>query len=313
MDTDLLNEKLYIDGKQIDIDNYRVIKLLGYGANADVYLVKNTLLLRLEAMKVWKPRKRMQTVDATRFKSEVIKNSKFSHPNIAAFYHAGIYSGSYIAFLEYCKGTTLEEYMRNAPSYLNRLSLLYQIAWTMNTVYACGCYHGDLHSKNILVDCEKIKILDFGTSIFAHSAEDSHKRDAKMLYQLSIEVLPELKSFTFYSEKMIEKPSIDICNCILGLIYLLCFEANDSGDQPFDSYLIILAEIMFSCPGFDLNEVIEYVHDDRFIEILNLCEQKKSEIIKNYKESTKSLGSNIEQLISEYNSIIFSRESFKTI
>jgi len=63
MEIAISGKKLYVDDNLIFIDNYEVLSQLGSGANAVVYLVMNTLLKRLEAMKIWKPRKQLLNVD----------------------------------------------------------------------------------------------------------------------------------------------------------------------------------------------------------------------------------------------------------
>ena len=56
-----------------------------------------------------------------------------------------------------------------------------------------------MHGENIILDrayVNNLKLIDFGTSIFS-GIENSHKRDARMLFELCYKVLPELRMLTF--------------------------------------------------------------------------------------------------------------------
>jgi serine/threonine protein kinase len=73
MDIELLNGKLLIEQLEFPLQNYIVIKPIGEGANAKVFLVHNQILDRNEALKIWLPRKNHIKVDEKRFFAEVKK------------------------------------------------------------------------------------------------------------------------------------------------------------------------------------------------------------------------------------------------
>jgi len=94
----------------------------------------------------------------------------------------------------------------------------------------------------------------------------------------------------------------------------LCFEANDSGDCTYDFYLVILAEVVYSCSGFDVIDVARYVNDNAlFTRIFKTMQPRKAEIQQDVQESIRLLPNTIEQLISRYNSTSISRELFASI
>lgn len=88
-----------------------------------------------------------------------------------------------------------------------------------------GCFHGDLHKKNIIITKDIVGndqpiFIDFGTSHFS-GKEESEKRDAKMLYKLCFEVLPEFQKFAFIEKSIIEQGSFVICEFFQHLLGLL--------------------------------------------------------------------------------------------
>ena len=125
---------------------------------------------RKEVVKVWRPRKRTSKVDKRRFLAEVQKNAQFSHENIVNVYEADILDDEiYYCRMEYVRGDTLKEYLKKEIDFSLRYIIINKILEVMEGVYRRGLYHGDLHSKNIIINIksnEILKIIDFGTSIF---------------------------------------------------------------------------------------------------------------------------------------------------
>lgn len=216
-------------------------------------------------------------MDIKRYLSEIEKNASFNNDSIARVYEAGIIDNCYYIKMEYCEGITLKEYLSNNPRYGERLYVLSNIISAMYSVYTRGDYHGDLHSKNILINNYEVKILDFGTSIFVKEKQVSHKRDATMLFDLAVEILPELKEIDFFYDKVREKTSLEICECIIYLIELLCFEINDFGDNPYDFYLLNILEMAKKCDALDINDFRGKVKYKNSKKIFDYFEKKECE------------------------------------
>lgn len=275
---DINDSKLYVDG-QLVLEKEVFLDKLGAGANAVVFHSYNKLLKREEAIKIWKPRKGYNHVDIKRYLSEIEKNASFNNDSIARVYEAGIIDNCYYIKMEYCEGITLKEYLSNKPRYGERLYVLSNIISAMYSVYTRGDYHGDLHSKNILINNYEVKILDFGTSIFVKEKQASHKRDATMLFDLAVEILPELKEIDFFYDKVREKTSLEICECIIYLIELLCFEINDFGDNPYDFYLLNILEMAKKCDALDINDFrgkVKYKNSEKIFDYFEKKECKKN-------------------------------------
>lgn len=271
------DSKLYVDG-QLVLEKEMFLDKLGAGANAVVFHSYNKLLKREEAIKIWKPRKGYNHTDIKRYLSEIEKNASFNNDSIARVYEAGIIDNCYYIKMEYCEGITLKEYLSNKPRYGERLYVLSNIISAMYSVYTRGDYHRDLHSKNILINNYEVKILDFGTSIFVKEKQVSHKRDATMLFDLAVEILPELKEIDFFYDKVREKTSLEICECIIYLIELLCFEINDFGDNPYDFYLLNILEMAKKCDALDINDFrgkVKYKNSEKLFDYFEKKECEK--------------------------------------
>ena len=92
------------------VDHYRIIRPLGAGGMAEVYLARDTMLGRKVALKIVHPKRADRKDDSVdRFLFEAKATARFNHPNIVTIYNVGMTaSGPYIA-LEYLEGQSLRE------------------------------------------------------------------------------------------------------------------------------------------------------------------------------------------------------------
>ncbi|MDC7286920.1 protein kinase [Blautia schinkii] len=215
---ELKNSTLFINSVKFDIPNITFIEEIGNGANAKVFLANNNLLARKEAVKIWVPRGRQQRVDERRFCAEVQKNAKVSFPNIAKFYDAKIEGLFYYARLEYIQGQTLELFLEHPQELVIRYMIITRVLETMALVYNACLYHGDLHTKNIIINNNVPFIIDFGTSLFSGAAS-SQDRDCTMLIDLCYRVYPELYKFEFIvKEELIRQGSLVATRVLLHIL-----------------------------------------------------------------------------------------------
>ena len=204
MDFKIIENKLLIDDKEFGIQDIVFVEEIGKGANAKVFRVRNSLLDRYEAIKIWVERKRSDSVDIKRFNNEVSKNANIEIAGVASFYDAKIEAGVYYARLQYIEGKTLKEYLEHKPEFALRVDVLNKILKTLDKVYKKGYFHGDLHNRNIIVNCNEPTIIDFGTSVFS-GQDKSHERDCRMLVNLCYEIVPEFKRINFLEKEVLLK------------------------------------------------------------------------------------------------------------
>ncbi|MDF2556279.1 MAG: hypothetical protein K0R71_107 [Bacillales bacterium] len=144
---------------------YHVIKAIGGGGMAHVYLAHDLILDRDVAVKVL--RTDMATSDefVRRFIREGQAASSLNHPNIVNLYDVGDENGIFFLVMEYVEGMTLKEYIKYyAPVSTDKvISIMKQLASAVSNAHQNQIIHRDIKPQNILIDRSGlVKITDFG-------------------------------------------------------------------------------------------------------------------------------------------------------
>ncbi len=150
------------------IDGYKVIRKIGTGGMGNVYLVEQTSMSRLVALKVLPPALTQDITFLERFLSEVRMQGSLSHPNIATAYDAGKYGEIYYMAMEYVEGFDLHDMIDNRGQIDERAALKISRKIALGLGYAwkkSGLIHRDIKPSNVIIaqDAE-VKILDLGVS-----------------------------------------------------------------------------------------------------------------------------------------------------
>ena len=144
---------------------YEVIRLLGTGGMAEVYLVHDRHLERDVALKVLSTRYASDEQFIERFRREASSAAGLSHPNIVQIYDRGEAEGTYYIAMEYLEGRSLKDLIvRHAPlSAQHVVSLGTQILEALRYAHRKDIVHRDIKPQNIIVDDEgRLKVTDFG-------------------------------------------------------------------------------------------------------------------------------------------------------
>src|SRR5215216_2836527 len=88
---------------------YRVVRKLGSGGMADVYLAEDEELGRRVAIKILNERHANDEQFVERFRREAKNAAGLSHPNIVSIYDRGEAEGTYYIAMEYLDGRSLKE------------------------------------------------------------------------------------------------------------------------------------------------------------------------------------------------------------
>jgi serine/threonine protein kinase len=155
------------------LGKYRLIRKIGAGNMATVYLARDPFIEREVAIKVAHRTADQSPEQAQRqrqlFFNEAQTAGMLRHPHIVAIYDAGSEDGLYFIVMEYVpEGHTLDEHTE--PGHLLPLpqviNLLYQCALALDYAHRRGVVHRDIKPRNILVGAAKeAKIADFGVAI----------------------------------------------------------------------------------------------------------------------------------------------------
>lgn len=151
-------------GKVFD-DRYEVVRKLGSGGMADVYLAHDRLLGRQVALKVLSSRYANDEQFVERFRREASAAAGLTHPNIVQIYDRGEAEGTYYIAMEYLEGRRLKDIiLRYAPLDPELiLSISIQIAEALRFAHRRNVIHRDIKPQNVIVDAEgRVKVTDFG-------------------------------------------------------------------------------------------------------------------------------------------------------
>ena len=90
-------------------DRYMLVKHIGSGGMADVYVAMDTLLNREVAVKILRGELSSDPVALLRFQREAHASCSLIHPNIVEIYDVGEDNGSHFLVIEYIRGKTLKQ------------------------------------------------------------------------------------------------------------------------------------------------------------------------------------------------------------
>ena len=144
---------------------YEVLKRVGSGGMADVYMAKDHKLNRNVSVKVLKSEYVEDEKFLKKFETEAQAVARLSHPNIVNIYDVGMEDGINYIVMELAEGITLKEYIRK-KGYLSpkeTVEISTQIASAISHAHKNHIIHRDIKPQNILVsDTGIIKVTDFG-------------------------------------------------------------------------------------------------------------------------------------------------------
>ena len=160
--------------QQIVDNRYRLLKPLGSGGMADVYLAHDDILDRDVALKVMSTRYKGDEEFVERFKREAQSAAALSHPNIVSIFDRGeSEDGTYYIAMEYLPGGTLKDRIlkRGALPAYTAAAVALQMAEALRAAHERDVIHRDIKPHNILVTGSgDVKVTDFGIARAASSS-----------------------------------------------------------------------------------------------------------------------------------------------
>src|ERR671931_1969039 len=144
---------------------YRIMRKLGAGGMADVYLAEDQELGRRVAIKILNDRHAADDQFIERFRREAKNAAGLSHPNIVSIYDRGTAEGTYYIAMEYLDGRSLKEMIigRGPAPIKTAIEYARQILGAVGFAHRNGIVHRDIKPHNVLVSPEgRLKVTDFG-------------------------------------------------------------------------------------------------------------------------------------------------------
>ena len=163
---------------EIIAKRYEIIKTLGQGGMANVYLALDRILNREVAIKILKSDMSSDPVSLERFSREAHASARISHPNIVDIYDVGNDGDKHFIVMEYVKGYTLKQLIKRRGAIPPREAvwMIKQLASALMEAHKHGLIHRDVKSQNVLIKADgTIKLADFGIAVLNNSMQLTSK------------------------------------------------------------------------------------------------------------------------------------------
>ncbi|MEX0793983.1 MAG: serine/threonine-protein kinase [Pirellulaceae bacterium] len=219
---------LDIAGKTLG--DYRVLRRLGRGAMAEVYLAEQQSLKRNVAIKILLPSLAGDEAYVRRFHREAQAAAALTHPNIVQIYEVGQRDGLHFIAQEYVPGQNLKQLLsRRGPVDVKlTCAIIRQVASALAKAAEHDVVHRDIKPENILITATgEVKVADFGLARVM-----SQSGDGMNLTQIGVTMGTPL----YMSPEQIEGRSLDARSDIYSLgitvYHLLAGKPPFDGDNP---------------------------------------------------------------------------------
>ena len=159
-------------------NRYRIVKLIGKGGMADVYLAYDEILKREVAVKILKADMADDDLALERFKREAGAVTTRSHPNIVDVYDVGDDGDKHYIVMEYVRGYTLKQLIkkRGPIPVKEAVWVMKQLAGALMDAHRNNVIHRDVKSQNVLIkDDGTVKLSDFGIAVANDAMQITHK------------------------------------------------------------------------------------------------------------------------------------------
>jgi serine/threonine-protein kinase len=176
------------------LGNFRLLRRLGRGAMAEVYLGEQESLQRRVALKILKPELAGDLVYLKRFEREAQAAASLVHANIVQIYEVGHVGGYHYIAQEYVEGLNLRDWIgrQGPPDLAHALSIMRQAAAALAKAAEQGIVHRDIKPENILLTRSgEVKVADFGLARFAREGESVELTQVGMTLGTPLYMSPE--------------------------------------------------------------------------------------------------------------------------
>ncbi|WP_243523907.1 Stk1 family PASTA domain-containing Ser/Thr kinase [Bacillus pseudomycoides] len=163
-------------GKRLN-DRYKLLKMIGGGGMANVYLAHDDILGRDVAVKILRLDYANNDEFIKRFHREAQSVTTLSHPNIVNMYDVGEEDGIYYLVMEYVPGQTLKQYInqRGMLPIGEALDIMEQLTSAMAHAHHFEIVHRDIKPHNILIRNDGVvKVTDFGIATATSATAITH-------------------------------------------------------------------------------------------------------------------------------------------
>ncbi len=147
------------------LGDFRLLRKLGQGGMAEVWLAEQVSLSRRVALKLLKQELMQDEKYVSRFQREASAAGGLNHPNIVQVHTVGEDAGQHYIAQEYVKGMTLKQYLskKGPPDLPMALHIMRQVSSALKAAGDAGIVHRDIKPENIMLTRKgDVKVADFG-------------------------------------------------------------------------------------------------------------------------------------------------------
>lgn len=162
-----MNSDLAVESgvRQLRISGYKILREVGRGGIATVYLAVQESLQREVALKVMSPALTTDPNFTVRFMHEGRTIAQLNHPGIVTIYDISVADHQHYIAMEYLQGGSLKQRLRDSRPVHETLDILYQVASALAYAHDRGIVHRDVKPENIMfrgTDQSEAVLTDFG-------------------------------------------------------------------------------------------------------------------------------------------------------
>ncbi|MEO0126632.1 MAG: UvrD-helicase domain-containing protein [candidate division WOR-3 bacterium] len=230
------------------LGKYEIIEWLGGGRFGDVFLAYDTILETQFALKI----SRMRKGEIVMLKDEAKLLASLNHPNIVRFYNIDFIENKFVLVMEYIKGKTLREIIKEGGIEINEfLNIAQQILDGISYAHKTGVLHRDLKPENILItENNTIKITDFGLARFLKTGSIAASTAGTPIY-----MAPEVWSGKFSEKSDIWSIGVIFYELLTGIPPFLDDNLDGLKKKIEKSKLLIPSMVRPNLPGY-LEDII---------------------------------------------------------
>jgi beta-lactam-binding protein with PASTA domain/predicted Ser/Thr protein kinase len=149
-------------GTMVD-DRYRLVRKIGSGGMADVWLAEDTELDRNVAIKILHERFAQDKEFVERFRREASSAAGLQHPNVVGVFDRGAFLDSYFIAMEYVEGDSLKDLINQGMTVAAAVEVTRQILEAERFAHKKGIVHRDIKPHNVMIDADgRARVADFG-------------------------------------------------------------------------------------------------------------------------------------------------------
>ena len=155
-------------------DRYQIIKSIGEGGMANVFLAYDTILERNVAVKVLRGDLANDEKFVRRFQREALSASSLTNENIVEVYDVGEDKGEYYIVMEYVEGKHLKNLLkkRGKLTIAEVIDIMLQVTSGLSVAHDSYIIHRDIKPQNIMIlENGIVKITDFGIAVAMNSTQ----------------------------------------------------------------------------------------------------------------------------------------------